>query len=245
MFDYTLNFHLRPEELEFANTMQKDLISSISKLDDYVSATYTFTVTLLPLFVSALSLVYVFEKKGYFHFKHIRENKYKKILIKDILCHALLNSITIYLAYLIFLFVGIAFNRFESDVDRPLLNYIFGRGFYFSNMVLYHIIDGFIRFFIFTFVYSVFSFSISLCSTKYYYSMLSPIVYYFFTSIIFGIGFKYQFLSPTFTQGFPSYGSNLTIGEVLTPLLIPFIFSIGVVVYSCIRNEKVCAFKNS
>ncbi|MCB2356554.1 hypothetical protein [Clostridium estertheticum] len=234
---FKFNFNA-PDVIGHGIEDQKFLINILLNFDDYVSSTFEYTTFLMPVFVCLLSIIYIKEKKGLLLYKYIRTQKLKKTLLNSIFTHSLYNAFTLYLGFVIFLVIGLIINKNPVITDRTFLNSYFGNGFYFNHPVAYFLIEGIIKFFIFTFVYSIFTFSISLVTNKMRYCIIIPIVFYLFTSIIFGAGMNIQELTPAFTQGFSSYVSINPL-RVFIPLIIPILISVFLTIYHITRSERV------
>lgn len=234
---FKFNFNA-PDVIGHGIEDQKFLINNLLNFDDYVSSTFDYTTFLMPVFVCLLSIIYIKEKNGLLLYKYIRTQKFKKTLLNSIITHSIYNAFTLYLGFVIFLVIGLIINKNPVITDRTFLNSYFGNGFYFNHPVAYYLIVGIINFFIFTFVYSIFTFSISLVTNKMRYCMVIPIGFYLFMSIIFGAGMNIQELTPAYTQEFNAY----VLVEPLTvfiPLLVPILISGFLIIYHITRSERI------
>lgn len=209
---------------------KREYINLIFPFCNYPVDGYSLLQLIAPVF-PVLAVMPFFETKKLFSYAIIKNKSYKKFIIQNIFSHLLIASMTLYLAYLIFLSIGIALLPIKPDegVGRELFSEIFGKSFYKNHMIIYFVIEGLLKYVIFTFVYGLFSIALSFITKKNYLCVLIPIAYYNVLAILVAVletTFKINllFLSPTYTL--LSNSREYTNGFlIIAPLLIPLIFS--------------------
>jgi hypothetical protein len=132
-------------------------------------------------------------------------------------------------------------------IPRNTFDGIFGQGFSTNHTFLYYTVEGFYKYFIFSFVYSIFSCSIVLLSKKIYQSIIIPTCYFF------GFTFLVNFFSgasatnlivlqPTYIQGFNAFiNDSPNVSTALLPLsslIIPIITSLVLITIYIRGKEK-------
>lgn len=242
LYNFTIGFDkTSPEYLYYGRQMQQELIAStLEDYDLFVTSTYDFTTIMTPVFAAALSIQFIKEKKGLFPYSFTRRGKKLPILAKSLLSSALLTAAVLFLAYVLFCCVGLLFRNPATDGvygQRTVFNFLFGSNFYARHIFIYFLLEGFVKFFIFPFVYSLFACCVAFWTDKTYYCLVVPVVYYFFFSIVFGAGLGVQPLAPTFTMGFSSYGITQPFTALL-PLVIPMAFCAVSLARACKRGEQ-------
>lgn len=241
IYQYTFGFDIHAEDLGGnGREIQKSLLKQVLNLPMYMGSSMNASSFLLPILVPVLSVPFIREKKGLFIYRFLRNQQQSKVIVKTILSYALCTGAVFYLAYLLFLITGAIFNTQESTVDNTIFNTFFGVHFYSNHMILYYLLEGFITFFIFSFVYSLFACSIALITHKTHYSIIIPIVYYFFFSILFVLGFNLQLLAPTYTIGFSAF-HGFPFYYIFTPLITPLIISVVITAYALTKHERIIA----
>lgn len=242
LYDFTIGFDkTSPEYLYYGPQMQRDLIAStVEDYDLFVTSSYEFTIIMTPVFAAALSLLFIREKSGLFPYSFTRRKKRLPVLAGSLFSHALLTAAVLFLAYVLFCCVGLLFRNPATDGaygQRTVFNLLFGSNFYARHIFLYFLLEGFVKFFILPFVYSLFACCVAFWTDKTYYCLVVPVVYYFFCSIVFGAGLGFQPLAPTFTMGFSSYGITQPFTALL-PLVIPVVFCVVSLARACRREES-------
>lgn len=121
----------------------------------------------------------------------------------------------------------------EVSCNRQFMPEIFGEFFAVKNMFMYFVVDGIWKFFVFCFVYGLFSVSISFYTKKDFMCLIVPTVYYIVFDIIFtGIGL------PLYAPSYPIMSGSqnwVSIPHVIYPLLPPLLF----VVFTFVREFAV------
>lgn len=126
---------------------------------------------------------------GFFNYKNCKNNdklSFKKLAKKD----SIKAAICVFIAYLIFflLIIIICQGKHSTYITRQFLSDILGDKFYFNHIYLYYLIDGFIKYFIMSYIYiysgSLLSYTFNdIINNKnvlcYYF-----IIIYFFLSIV-------------------------------------------------------------
>jgi hypothetical protein len=236
MYGATLGFN--PNAADIAgrsDTVQKALILQLKNLDDYTDI-LGFSSTIVPLMIFFTSALFFEEKNGLYIFAFSRMGKRKDIL-KSILFYALYNAAVIYLIYVIYLTAGVVWIGKNIEIERNLFDGIFGKGF--GDSIAYFYVEGFIPYFIGSFVYTYFSCCIALFARRKYQCILVPMVYYWGLNII--VEFirnlinekvSYQFIKfePTFVYGYQGFiYDNPTVFTVLSvclSLILPAVASV-------------------
>lgn len=213
------------------------LLKQAFTIDIFASSTFRYTMILMPVLVCSMSLLFIWEKKGLFNFSFIRKEKPRKVIIKSLGIHAFVTGCAFYLIFIFFLTIGLLFNESTMTIPRKSFDFIVGYNYSQNNAYLYYVLDGFIKFFAFGFVYSLFSDSVSLLTSKDYLCIIIPVLYYFGMSVIFSSGLQVYALAPVYTQGFTSF-ENMPLWMAFTPLFVPLAFSVFAIIYSLRRHEK-------
>lgn len=238
IYGVTLGFDMAAPDLGGnAQAIKQNLLGQLLTIDHFVSSTFRFSMILGPVLICANTLLFIWEKKGYLAFKLPRKNNYKGVIINTILIHAFINGTTFYFVYILFLSLGMLFNAAHMEIARTSFDFLFGRNFSIESPYFYYVLDGFIKFFVFGFVYSLFSNTIALVSSKSYVSVIIPIIYYFGFSVIFATGLQYMPLAPVYTQGFTSF-VDMPLWMAFTPMIIPVVTSFFIIIWFLKRKEK-------
>ena len=191
----------------------------------------------LPLVASVLALPFLYEREDY-TFIYNRSVSYRRYIIKRIFFTLLWGSIAVYVAYLIFLFIGAAVLPADRDIPRQLFSEITGENFANEHPVLYYVLEGFVRYILFVFIYGLFTVAISFWTEKIYLCVLIPMIYYgagcLRVSVMEGVLHNFHinvnlfFLSPAYPimSNSRGYISGWAILAPFVPILAFSIFSI-------------------
>jgi len=222
---------------------KKEYMNFIFSFANYPVDGFMMLQLILPVFAVMIVIPFL-NAKSLFAFSFTRVSLYKNYLVKLIFKYLFVGCSVLFLAHLIFLFIGVAILPIKEDigVPRELFSEIFGKDFYNQHMVLYFVLEGFLKFFIFPFVYGLFAVSISFLTEKKYLCLLIPLVYFsvlaIFVSVLESVFIMdLLFLSPTYTLMSNSrpYINGFVI---LAPLLPPLIFSIAVILRDFKKKSK-------
>lgn len=241
MYEYVFAFDYHAEDLaneEIAKEVRDQLIEDTLKFDYFIAYSYEFTGLLTPFLAGITAIIFMLEKRSVFHQKYIRGQKQSSVIWSSIFWNALFTAVWMYAAYVIYCLIGTTFNQMTIEIERNTFDAIFGAGFSKNHLLLYHLTEGFVKFFIFTFIYSFFSCAICLVTNKSYIGMTVPMIYFLCLTVLFSIVSHVRFLSPAFTLSFSSY-YGLQPWEIFVPLIIPILLSVGIILYSLKRSEKV------
>lgn len=198
---------------------------------------------ILPVF-SMMMIIPFLNSKEIFQFIYTRKTSYKRVMMNNILKTVIIGAVALFLAYLVFLGIGLLLLSFSPDdnVTYGLFSDIFGYNLYQKNMVVYFILEGFLRYFVFTIIYGLFGIAVSFLTAKTYQALIIPVAYYAVLSIIIAVfeaAFKIDllFLAPTYTvvSGAREYTN---IFMVLAPLLLPLLFVITVLAREFMVKKK-------
>lgn len=218
---------------------------------EYIQMMYSFfsymvdgysVMQLLAPILAAIVVIPFLNLKKVMVFFYPRIQSYQKWLIKNILLYLSVACLVMYVGYLIFMSVG-ALMLPADDVDRDLFSDIFGVGFAHYHPYLYYVLEGFLRYVVFMFVYGLFSISLSFLTDKNYLCVLIPAAYFIVlsvcVSVIQGIFITNQlsFLAPTYTL-VPNDGFYVNTFVVLLPLIPVFAFSLAVLGYQLFFNKE-------
>ena len=218
---------------------------------EYIQMMYSFfaymvdgfsVIQLLAPVLVTVAIVPFFNLKKVLPFIYPRIKSYKKWLIKNILLYLSVACLAMYVGYLIFMMVG-ALLLPAIDVDTDLFSDILGANFSHNHPYLYYLLEGFLRYVIFMFVYGLFSVSISFLTQKIYLCVLIPTAYYLILSLCISVfqGIfltnKLSFLAPTYTL-VPNDGFYINTFIVVFPLIPVAVFSIAVIVYQLYFNKE-------
>lgn len=200
------------------------LLEHYLNFDSYISTSFNYSMLILPIFCSILSLSFYQEKEGYFIYCFFRNKDYIKTIRKALFINAFYTALTFLIAYLIFFIVGVFTSKNYTEIPRISFDFIFGNNFSTKHIHMYYFIEGILKYFLFCFIYSLFSNSVVCITKKKYLPIIIPLLYYYIFSIIFGICFKVFALSPTIIQSFTSYQNGQPLWVILFPFILPIIF---------------------
>ncbi|WP_423363959.1 hypothetical protein [Mycoplasma sp. P36-A1] len=154
---------LKQGTIEYIKYIFED--QSYKKFDFNMIFSFYFFQLLIPLFMS-ISAYLNFEKYNNIDVYIIyREKSYFKFMLKSITINALKISSAVFTSFLIFYIFMIVVSNGETSLDIHDLNSLpksflldlFGGSFYSNNLYLYYLIEGFIKFFMVIFSYSLFA----------------------------------------------------------------------------------------
>ena len=228
--------------LEFSKIMEEyrgipawEYIRNVTGFFSYAVWGFSFMQILIPLLSSFITLPFLREKRM-FNFSYAREESYKKAVLKPMLRQLIIGCTVLFLGYMVFLTAGLIWGiNPESAGGRVFMPEIFGSDFVHDNMFMFFVVDGFWKYFVFCFVYGLFSICISFYTKKDFLCLIIPTVYYLvFNIILSGIGEIKLFGGMTIDLALfaPSYpimsGARnwVSIPQVIIPLLPPLIFSL-------------------
>lgn len=222
-------------------------------MDKYMDTMgYTTTIMLVLLF-STVVLFYQ-EKNGLFSFRYVRGESHKKVVISTILNHALINAVSYYLIYVIYLSAGYLFIGDKVGyIPRNIFDGIFGQGFSERYPYMYYLAEGVPPVFIGTFVYSVMSCAVALFCRKAYQAVICMFSYFWGVQIVLEflrctfLGPKLAWIvgtfEPTFLYGFYGYVyQNPSMGVVfqaMSSLIVPIFISVVLLVITFRKEEKL------
>ncbi|MCH5203815.1 MAG: hypothetical protein J1F03_03650 [Oscillospiraceae bacterium] len=212
---------------------------------------------LLPLLASFIMLPYSREKRIY-SFSYIREKSYTKAILKPMLRQLLIGCTVLFLGYMVFLTAGLVWKINPEEVlahsisgeiscMRVFMPEIFGEFFAADNMFIFFVVDGFWKYFVFCFVYGLFSVCVSFYTKKDFLCLIVPTVYYLVFDITFsGIG-QIDLGNGTvinlaiYAPSYPIMSGTrdwISIPQVIYPLLPPLIFSLFTLVREFAVKKK-------
>jgi len=130
LYEATLGFNANAEDIQgSAKEVQTFLIYQLLDLDTYVSSTFNYISCIVPILVTVLTILFIKEKNSLFINLYVRHNKRRTVLIQTMLSHSVLNGLTIYLGFIIFLLVGLVINKVPVSFNRDGLDWLFGENF--------------------------------------------------------------------------------------------------------------------
>lgn len=211
----------------------------------YPVSGFNLLQTVFPLVASILALPFLYERVNYSFIYH-RTSSYRRYIMKRMMITLLWGCVVVYVAYLIFLFIGAAVLPADQDIPRQLFSEITGENFANEHPVLYYVLEGFVRYILFLFVYGLFTVAVSFWTEKIYLCVLIPMIYYgaggLLVSVIEAILHNFQwnvnlfFLSPAYPI-MSNSRAYISGWAILAPFLPILLFSIGSIVYS-LYNHK-------
>lgn len=249
LFRPLLNYIFNYEEWQITNAVTDyvfhgngvfsyfEFLTEISPLEyDYMLIFGTQYMQLLPPIFAMISGIYILRvTKKTMLMEICRYNNYKFYIIKKITISSLKTAICVFLAYLsyfLFCYLISSGKLFSTDqVLRTFLIDIFGVNFYLKNTFIYYLVEGFIRFFVITFVYSFITSTAVMFFEKEKYALLIAPIWYYGLSVIFYvlqtfIGTIAIYFNPSTIM---ATGDYIEINSYLLILLslFPFFISIG------------------
>ena len=207
-------------------------------LDMYIENGVRYQQLIAPLIISFSALHFLTEKTGYFVNIYGRVKNYRTTVIKSVFCHAAASALYLFGAYLVFFLLGKVV-AFGPIFENPVMHYmsdIFGPNFYEEHYSLFYLIDGFIKFGVFPFFYSIFCMSVAFVTEKKYLFVLLPTLYFFMMSVAMAalpkniFGFSNNYLAPAHVFAIQAavYPPFYT---AFTGLIIPLV--IAVILITC------------
>lgn len=220
-----------------------EYLSLISGFESYAELGYRFVQLIMPVFpviiiipflndISTLPMVYP------------RAASYKKVIVPKIIKCLVVGCFALFLAFLCFLCIGLILLPAPQELgDYELFSEIFGKNFYEQHIEWFLVVQGFLRFFIFPFVYGLFGIAIAFLTPKKHLCLLIPVAYYTVLSLVVAClnsvfsPRDFFYFSPTYTL--MSTARPYVNGfAVIAPLLPVFIFSIVVIATSLIKKRN-------
>ena len=127
------------------------------------------------LFFNKLETIY----KISFH--RSKEKNIFKFLSKEASNDSLKLASSIFIAFFIFSIICLIISNCITNVNEPreLFLDILGDNFYFNHTYLYYLLEGFVKFFVIPYIYSMLSCSLSLISKNKKQAFFSTLIYYF------------------------------------------------------------------
>ncbi len=237
--DYGIS-DLSKEEQEEYRLSTRDLLVTFL---DFALLSIDFYAIALPILACGSVFIFSKEKKSVFMNKYLRGEKRSSVHLSTILTNSFITAFTLYLAYALFLVVGVLLTNNWGQRDILIaLDMFFGIGFSDSNYFLYFLITGIENIFLFAFVFCLFTYSISLLAKKAYVAFFIPITYYFAGNFLFiyieAINLSLNRLRPGFTVAIHGYGNFDALLLGLIPLIIPFVVSLILIAVSLTRRER-------
>lgn len=213
-----------------------------ASFDNYPRHGYTLMQVIAPVFASTCMLSYVDFRNNASHF-YPRVKSYQGYILKKMFQYILMSCISMYVAYLLFLFLGAAVLKTNHQVDRYLFVEITGWNFSNEHPVLYFMLEGFVRYVVFMFVYCLFAVAISFLTSKRYLYVLIPLIYFDLLAmatsmlerlvqLITGAELlpNLMFLAPTYTV-MSNSREYINGFAILFPLMPVLVFSVCVIGY--------------
>lgn len=248
LYELTLGFDFNaPDIAGNSYEVHKTLLEQIKRMDRYTDISI-FTTTVFPILVFSTGLFFYKEKTGVFPYLFLRKKSQIREVGKAMLLHSLFSALSFYFAYIIFMTIGYLYiGPVTGDVPRNLFDGVFGSNFSFQHIYSYYLLEGFYKYFVFSFIYSLFVCCIALFVRRQYLCMVIPICYYFGINIIIGNNTVLSTIlipfQPAYTLEFNAMVyDNPNILTALKPLLpfvpILIVVCIGMIYYAK-RSERV------
>lgn len=222
----------------------KEYLNLVFDFQNYTELGYRFIQIIVPVFPALIILPFLNDIKM-LPMVLPRVNSYRSTVTKKIAKCLLAGCSTLFVAFLCFLMVGLVLLpvRGKPEPNIELFSEIFGRYFYTEHFLWFCIVQGFLRFFIFPFVYGLFGISISFLTAKKHLCVLVPVAYYTILSIAMAClnvafeGMDFFYFSPAYTlmSTTREYVSGLAI---LAPLLPVLVFSVVVIARDFIKKSN-------
>lgn len=206
-----------------------------------------YGVCVFPFLIFAMAAFFYKEKDGMFTFRYTRGQSQKRVVLSTLLNYALTSAVCFYLCYLIYMTIGYFLCGPTMGLERGAFDGVFGAGFSTSHVYCYYLIEGFFKYFLAAFVYTLFACSIALVTHKIYSCVLIPACYYYGLTLLFMVCSAIHPLicfQPAYIEGFNAYmydnPSVFTLFQISASLLIPLLISIVLIVYTLKRRERTC-----
>ena len=230
-------------DLSAMSVTRQEYFEMIFPFYNYPSDGFSMIQLILPVFPMLFVIPFLNLKKNLV-FSYPRIKSYKRAVLQTVSKHLLYGCFVLFFSYLIFLLIGVALLPMTPNPGVPgeLFSEFLGENFYQNHMLLYFVLEGFIKYFIFPFIYGLLAIAISFLTPKNYLCILIPIAYYAVLAVCVAIlesAFRIDilFLSPTYTV-VASSRPYTNIFVVLAPLLPPLMFSIAVIVRDMVKTKN-------
>ncbi|WP_159649457.1 hypothetical protein [Erysipelothrix aquatica] len=222
--------------------------NGVGEFETYIlDGTRMFQIVIIAFAIVAI-LMFFTNQKYLRKFEYSRECNIRKFELRKLLKYATFVSAAVYLGYVLYLVLGVAITNIEPIHPSPLktifLDYL-GESFYWNHRILYYLIEGFLRFFIVPFIYSILGCALILISNKVSYSITVLVVFYFGLSVFnfvlppMGVSYMastlYFLLSPSAVMSNSAYIAPTIV--MLLPLCLPIIISSILVLYRIFNYE--------
>lgn len=226
----------------------REYLDIIINYELYPELGFRFLQLIMPVLPVLIIIPFLDEAKT-LKIVYPRVNSYKAFVLSKILKYIFVGSLALFMAFVCYLVVGMAFVPFPDQFtgENELFSEIFGKNFYAANPIGFFIVQGFLRFFLFPFVYGLFGISIAFLTFKKHLCVLVPIGYYTVMSLLVacfnevirssGILVDLTYLSPAYTVMSTSR-EYINGFVVLAPLFPVLLFSIGVIIWDFTKKRN-------
>lgn len=196
---------------------------------------------LLPILTVISGLYFRNYLETLFPLKAYRQKNMLGFTFKEMHIKSLKYAISIYISYILFmLIICILVTPTEPESSfKYFLTDIFGKNFFYKNIILYYFIEGTIRFFVVPYIYSFLGATFALLFKKKKDLILEPLILYygisFISQFLIGININFVYIDPIVimaNQALEGYSSILLILSTTTIYIICIIVLI-------INNRKI------
>lgn len=203
-------------------------------LDYNMIFSFQYMILIIPIFGAIAGYIFYKQYNTILKVTIYKSKQFKKILLKTVFKNAFSIALSVYIAYLLFFTLllvisnglnSAVYNNQVATYSDFLLDFL-GSNFYQLHPIIYHVVDGFIKFFLYIILYSLFAQALVLVFTNKLYIIFLPIIFYYTLNIISFVlaasGFDYYYyLSPSTIVAhtdFNEINSVLLLGIAFIPL---------------------------
>lgn len=224
---------------------KKEYFFIIFSFSNYAIFSFSIFQLIIPL-VAAIPVIPFIREKSIMQFSYTRSSSYPASILKPMFRRLLIGCAVLFAGYMLFLCGGLALGldtdpsrmlatntiTEEESYSRTFMPDIFGEDFMGKGLFLFYTVDGFWKYFVFCFVYGLFTICVSFYTRKTALSLIVPLIYYnvltFAVATIgsesfFGTSLHWINLAPGFAVTGSAYG-YVTSYEQALPLLPPLLF---------------------
>lgn len=197
----------------------------------------------LPILCGISALVFFKKNNTINKFIIYKQKNYKKIILKEINKKSLKLSFSLFLSFIIFCVISYIISNGNTNIyiSRNFLLDLLPNNFYNNYTFIYYLLDGFVRLFFASYIYSFFACAISLNCIDSKKAFFTPIIYYFglamISMVLSRIFQPFIYLSPLLIM-VTGYYSNINSILVFIVPIFTILFSLLIVYYKG-RNIEI------
>lgn len=252
LYDTLFNFNFNaPDIAADPYAAQQLLLKQHTSMNCYTSDIYPYVMMGLPILCFSLSILFFHEKNGLFQYRYTRSHSYKRVVLTSMFTRSFVNSLYFYLSFIIYFTFGYFFFGSETNLVVHNFDGLFGTDFCLHHTYLYYMLEGFIIYFLASFVFTWLACSVAMLTNRIHNIILIPSCIYFGLSLIIGYVFSFslgsvivdlfqpfKFVFVSLIEWEPK-DSIFNIFKCLAPLSLPLLIAIILTVITLRKDDKV------